>query len=676
MMNGLKNETSHYLRQHAENPVHWQPWSEAAFAQAKAENKPVLLSIGYSSCHWCHVMAHESFEDEEVAAIMNNTFINIKLDREEFPDIDHMYMDAVQAMTGSGGWPLNVFLTPEKKPFYGGTYFPPKRMFNRASWKEVLINVSQYFTQNRENVEQQAAQLMQHLHQNALTPSGRAAVDANLADKATTDKRIFDQLIKNADLTEGGFGQAPKFPSTFALTFLLDYYALYKDQTALNHVCLSLDKMAMGGIYDQIGGGFARYSTDRFWLAPHFEKMLYDNALLLEVYAKAWSYTHNDFYRDIVEQSIGWLTREMMNDEGAFYAAQDADSDGVEGKFYTWQIEELKHILRDDFPLFEKFYGVSEEGNWEHTNILQTNADRLASLSETEKQQIGETKQVLLAARQKRNLPLTDDKIILSWNALMNKALSLAALIFDRDDYLLLATRNMEFLLTQMNSAQTLYYHTGQGGHCKIAAYLDDLAFLASALLQLNAATAEVRYLIRAAEIATYIDANFKNEQSEFFHYTHRMHLQVAVNKTETYDGALPASSSILCQVLHHLGYIFHRPEWTTSAQLMLAKMESLLSQYPGSFGVWAATFLQGWNYTDVCVAGPNAQKNIRVFHNKKYRADVRYTGINTNEETIAELRGKYAEGECRIYICKNQHCLSPFTSTEAAMTVIYPEIF
>jgi Highly conserved protein containing a thioredoxin domain len=370
MANRLIHETSPYLLQHAHNPVDWYPWGEEALNRARHENKPILVSIGYAACHWCHVMEKESFEDEETARFMNEHFINIKIDREERPDLDHIYMDAVQAMTGSGGWPLNVFLTPEGKPFYGGTYFPPKAMYNRPSWKDILNGVAQAYAQKRDEVELQAANLTQHLFQ--ANSFGMQALAGDLVEHFKVEKvhEMFRNIMKNADRQDGGFGRAPKFPQSFVIQYLLHYYYHTKNQDALDQACLSLDKMIYGGIHDQLGGGFARYSTDGEWLVPHFEKMLYDNALLVNVLSEAYQLTGKPLYRRAIEQTIGFVQRELSSPEGGFYSALDADSEGVEGKFYVWSKAEVESVLGEDAALFCEFYDITEKGNWEHKNIL------------------------------------------------------------------------------------------------------------------------------------------------------------------------------------------------------------------------------------------------------------------------------------------------------------------
>ena len=370
--NQLIHESSPYLLQHAHNPVNWYPWGDEALQKAKEEDKPILVSIGYAACHWCHVMERESFEDEATADLMNEYFINIKIDREERPDLDHIYMDAVQAMTGSGGWPLNVFLTPETKPFFGGTYFPPKRALNRSSWKEVLSGVYKGYREKKEEILSQADNLTEHLlTSNAfgLQQPGSTGNEVFFSDEQLAT--IAANLLNNADTTFGGFGNAPKFPQSFSIQYLLRHFHFTKDEMALTQALLSLDKMIEGGIYDQLGGGFARYSTDNEWLAPHFEKMLYDNALLISVMAEARQLTAKPQYARAIRQTIAFIEREMMSEENGFFSALDADSEGIEGKFYTWQKQEIMEVLGDDTALFAAFYDVSDEGNWEHTNILR-----------------------------------------------------------------------------------------------------------------------------------------------------------------------------------------------------------------------------------------------------------------------------------------------------------------
>lgn len=670
-MNLLHLESSPYLLQHANNPVHWQPWGEVAFEQAKIENKPVLVSIGYSSCHWCHVMEHESFEDQETADLMNRLFINIKVDREELPDVDHIYMDAVQAMTGSGGWPLNVFVTPDKKAFYGGTYFPPVRAHGRASWKEVLMNVSQYFSQNRADVESQSQKLLDHIKQGSMMKKIENEVERNDENPTETALLFSKKMLANADVEEGGFGIAPKFPSTFAIKYLLDYDSLFNDHTALQHALLSLDKMMMGGIYDHIGGGFARYSTDRFWMAPHFEKMLYDNALLIEVYAIAYSITKKPDYLEVINDTVGWLQREMMNEAFGFYSAQDADSEGIEGKYYTWSYDELSEILKDDFLWFSEYYQIKKEGNWEHTNILYTTYESKASLTESQRNQLSSIHQRLMDIRIQRIKPLTDDKQLLAWNALMNKALSHAYLHTGNGAFLDLAEKNMNYLLNHFRSNEHLYFHTSRNAVLKHAAYADDLAYLADALIELAKIASDTMYLDKAKEIVDYMNEYFSESGQALYLFTNRTFQQVEVNKREMYDGALPSSNAVMCRVLNYLHLVYWQEDFKKRADDMLLMMRQSIFKYPLSFAVWCAELqFQLHSSIEVCIAGKDAKNIFRQLYTKQYQPNVTY--ITTHKEnTIVSLKGKYQDGETLIYICSNFSCQEPLRDINHAFTEI-----
>ena len=668
-MNLLTHETSPYLLQHAGNPVHWMPWGKEAFLKAAAENKPVLVSIGYSSCHWCHVMEHESFEDQETADLMNTLFINIKVDREEYPDVDHVYMDAVQAMTGSGGWPLNVFLTPDKKPFYGGTYFPPVRAHGRASWREVLMNVSQYFTQNREDVEMQSSTLTEHLKQSSQIGKIK---DTSVEEPHRVCEDIKNKLLANADSEHGGFGVAPKFPSTFSIKFLLNHYVLYGDEASLKQALRSLDKMMMGGIYDQIGGGFARYSTDTYWIAPHFEKMLYDNALLIDVYAIAYTITKNESYRQVIDETIAWLRREMTSHEGGFYSAQDADSEGEEGKYYTWSAAELNEILHDEYEWFAAYYHVSEMGNWEHTNILYSTYESQSALSENHRTKLKAIHTKLIDYRNLRIKPMTDDKMLLGWNALMNKALVRAYLSTEQIEYLHLAEQNMAFLLKSYHSSTHLYFHTYRLGEAKIPAYADDLAFLADALICLGNATAETSYLLKAKEIVDYMNSFFSSDEHGMYQFVHANFLQVDINKQEIYDGAIPSPNAVMCDVTNQLSYIFQEDRYRIRSQKMRTHIAAVFQQYPGSFGLWCAAYQnQAQPFKEVLLSGNNAMEYYRALHTKKYQPAVMYITSNKKEEKIASLLGKYQEGETLIYICNEFNCLEPLRDVNMAFTEI-----
>lgn len=670
-MNKLAAESSPYLLQHANNPVHWLAWSDAAFQLAEQQHKPVLLSIGYSSCHWCHVMAHESFEDETTATLMNELFINIKVDREEYPDIDHLYMDAVQAMTGSGGWPLHVFLTFDKKPFYGGTYFPKERMHGRASWKETLIQVSQFFTQNKNEVDAQANKLMDHLYKQSHGISSKQNDDLQEDERIAICKVMKNKLMANADVVDGGFGSAPKFPSTFAIKFLLEHAILFEDSISLKQALLSLDKMRMGGIFDQLGGGFSRYSTDAHWLAPHFEKMLYDNALLVEVYAYAFAITRNNQYKTLIENIVQWLTREMMDHNFAFYSAQDADSEGIEGKYYTWTSSELKEILKEDYNIYANYYGVEDHGNWEHTNILHLKQVTTDNYSDEMMDKIQEINDRLLELRSHRIKPLTDDKILLGWNALMNKALVTSYLFTGEPNYLDLAEKNMRFMLSQMTHEHTLFVHTYKNGVGKIAAYLDDLAYMADALIELGNAKADAYYFHKAKEIVQFIEANFSNPENAFYWFTHKDFQQVGIQKTDLYDGALPSANAVMCSVLRKLALIFQDEGFNVRSASMLQSAASFCKAYPSSFAVWCAEWqIQAKGMVEATIIGENAKKYYAELNTKKYKPNVSYI-VSINENTIESLRGKQIMGETLIYICKNFTCLAPFKDVNKALTEI-----
>ncbi|MBL7766671.1 MAG: thioredoxin domain-containing protein [Chitinophagaceae bacterium] len=672
-MNHLKHESSPYLLQHANNPVHWFPWCDEAFELALEENKPVLLSIGYSSCHWCHVMAHESFEDPETADLMNALYINIKVDREEYPDIDHLYMDAVQAMTGSGGWPLNVFLTPDKRPFYGGTYFPPKRAFNRASWKEVLINVSQYFTQNRGDVDHQATQLMTHLAN--LSKVGQPDTSSATSDDSTPEwnpQQAMQLLMKQADKVFGGFGSAPKFPSTFALQFLLDYHQCFRESSTLDHVNLSLSAMGMGGIWDHLGGGFSRYSTDVQWIAPHFEKMLYDNALLMGLYARTYGVTGNEDYAEVVKGIRRWLEREMTDGSGAFYSAQDADTEGVEGKFYTWSYEELKTLLGDGMNIFAPYYQVTEEGNWEHTNILYTTEKSLSLHGKSHQDDLAEMKRILFEHRSLRPAPLTDDKSLLAWNALMNNALTTAYLHLGDHSYLDLALKNMDFILTHMRDEMFLFKHQYKSGISRHAAYADDLVYLADALIRLGNSTGNPQYVIQMREIMEFLLLHFSDPESVLINFAHRDARKTEIEKKDIYDGAVPSVNSMFCKLLFDGAVFFQEISWETKAGRMLEAILGSVRRHPSSFAIWAEILLsRASEFLEISIVGDQASDFFRTIYTRVDKPFVTYLVSNKNEEKIEALKGKYRQGETLVYICKGTQCLEPVSTIQQAMELI-----
>ena len=626
----------------------------------------MLVSIGYSACHWCHVMERESFENEATAGFMNGHFINIKIDREERPDLDHIYMDAVQAMSGSGGWPLNVFLTPDAKPFYGGTYFPPQRMYNRPSWMEVLQGVAQAFHEKPDEISAQANQLTAHLLQsNAFgqdRPEGQPFFDRESLHT------IAEAILKTADTEEGGFGQAPKFPQSACIQYLLRYYHFYKDEAALQQALLSLDKMLYGGIYDQAGGGFARYATDTRWLVPHFEKMLYDNALLLGVLSEAFQLTHQAQYRRVIEETMTFIEREMLSPEGGFYAALDADSEGVEGKFYVWQKTEVDALLGDDAALFCAYYDVTGQGNWEETNILHVPvplfefaAGRGIDPAALEAM-LTAARAKLLAHRAGRIRPGLDDKILLGWNALMNTACSKAFAATGHERYRALALTNMRFLLQQFARGEQ-FFHTWKKNTARHPAFLDDCAYLIQALIHLQEITGDAAWLTEAKRITEQVIRDFGEDTTGFFFFTGSAQDDVIVRKKEIYDGATPSGNSMMAGNLLYLSSVFDRGDWRSRAAGMVSSLRSVITRYPTSFGGWANQFLllaQGMK--EVVITGRNLSAvHVDILHNFMPGTVLILSAYPGH--TIPLLEGKEFNDSPLIYLCENYACRPPVAS-------------
>ncbi|MVT06889.1 thioredoxin domain-containing protein [Chitinophaga tropicalis] len=674
-MNRLAKETSPYLLQHAHNPVDWYPWGEEALQRAKNEDKPILVSIGYAACHWCHVMERESFENEETARIMNQHFINIKIDREERPDLDHIYMDAVQAMTGSGGWPLNVFLTPDKLPFYGGTYFPPVKAYNRPSWTDVLLALSQAFKERREDLETQAGNMRDHLQQSSRFGGNAAAMALVPVEELFTRQQcdtIYGNIMQQADKVWGGFGSAPKFPGTFSIQYLLRYYHSYKEPKALEQALLSLDKMLQGGLYDQLGGGFARYSTDARWLAPHFEKMLYDNALLVDVLSEAYQLTGNKVYEQTIAETLQFIQREMTDAGGGFYAALDADSEGVEGKFYTWSKAETDAVLGPDAALFNEFYDVTEEGNWEEQNILWIREPAAAFAAargmstEELNGRLAAARAKLMEVRSARIRPGLDDKIILGWNALMVHACCKAYAALGKSSYLEMAVNAMNFCLKEMQQTGTeAFYHTCRAGKAKYPAFLDDYAWLIRALIALQEVTGELFWLERAAVLANYVEDNFSDEQNVYFYYTERGQGDVIVRKKEVYDGATPSGNAVMAANLFYLSVVFDEEERGRRATAMLAGQSQTAVRYPTSLGVWAGLLLQQVEGTkEIAIVGVDYKLRMQDT-NRHYIPFKILLGAGSDISGLPLLEQRERAGETLIYVCEHYHCIKPVNYIE-----------
>ena len=674
--NSLINETSPYLLQHAHNPVNWFAWGPEALQKAKDEQKVILVSIGYSACHWCHVMEKESFENEAIAALMNEFFVNIKIDREERPDLDHIYMDAVQAISGSGGWPLNVFLTPDTKPFYGGTYYPPDNAFNRSSWTEIINAIAQSWKERRNEIESQAENLVAHLsHSNAVTQKFNGVINVEEKNLFTIDQcnNMFANILKTADKTWGGFGKAPKFPQTFTIQYLLQYQYFTNSSEARKQALLSLDKMLQGGICDHIGGGIARYSTDNEWLAPHFEKMLYDNALLIDVLCDAWQITNNEKYKKAIYKTIAFIKNELTQHDGGFYAALDADSEGEEGKYYVWQKLEIDNILGKDALLFCNFFDISENGNWDQTNILRIlkpSNEFIADIKiDTDEfnRIIENCLKKLLSERAKRIKPALDDKIILSWNALAIKGIAKAALILQDESLVKMAENNFLFIerhFIKTDSSREMM-HTYKNGIAKFPAFLDDYAYLISACLQLYELTYNISYLEKAKQYAYYVIEYFDDDENIFFYFTNKDQKDIIIRKKEIYDGAVPSGNSTMAANLSKLSVIFNIPEWEQRACKMLAQIIDSLEKYPSSFGIWASLLQQHvYGLHEISIVGLNAIE----LANKIATNYIPYKVLMVSTIENAKyplLKSKKAGLDSLIYLCKNYNCVSPFKTIQ-----------
>ncbi len=672
--NKLVGESSPYLLQHAHNPVHWYPWGQEALQRAKEEGKPILVSIGYAACHWCHVMEKESFEDEATAAIMNRHFINIKIDREERPDLDHIYMDAVQAMTGSGGWPLNVFLTPDARPFFGGTYFPPQPAYNRNSWTQVLEQIATAFSERREELEKQANSLTLHLIQSNQFGINTKTHEAAVHFTPAAQEDLFHNLMKSADRSEGGFGKAPKFPQTFSIRWLLEYYYHTGERTALEQACLSLDKMILGGIYDQAGGGFARYSTDNEWLVPHFEKMLYDNALLVTAMCDAWQLTGKPVYRRAIEQTLSFVLREWVHPEGGFYAAYDADSEGVEGKYYVWTLAEIEAVLGEEAGWFASVFDVTEAGNWEGHTILNRRevpeacAQRLGWEPPLLEEKIAKALETLRIHRESRIRPLLDDKILLGWNALMITAFCRAYGALGREEYLDAALRNWTFLETHL-CVNGLWHHNWKEGKASNPAFLDDGAWLIQALIHLQEVTGNELFLLKARDLMEHFQDQYREtDGGAYFFFTPANQQDVIVRKKEVYDGATPSGNAVMAQNLSYLGIVFNRTDWVQQSEQMLAGLAQAVIRYPGSFGVWASLLqAQTRGVPEIALVGPGPEA-LRSSFLRTFIPFRVFQSATRADNRFPLLSEKPATTEPQFYLCKHYSCQVPVNELDSLL--------
>ena len=667
MTNRLAHEASPYLRQHAENPVDWYPWGEEALRAAREQDKPILLSIGYAACHWCHVMAHESFEDPDTADLMNRHFINIKVDREERPDLDSIYMSAVVALTGQGGWPMTVALTPDGRPFFGGTYFPPTPRHGMPPFRQVLLALAEAWQERRGDVEGSAGEIADHLRQTALAEAlgGGGALNDDLLDQA------LNGLLRSFDSRLGGFGRAPKFPPSMTLEFLLRVYAQRGDGMALHMAEHTLTKMAHGGIYDQLGGGFARYSTDEHWLVPHFEKMLYDNALLARVYLHAWQVTGKPLYRRVVEETLDFVLREMRHEGGGFYSSYDADSEGEEGKFYVWTADEIRAALGDEAERFMAAYGVSVAGNWEGHNILHVPEDLSGGGHLTE---LDEARRKLFDIRARRVPPGLDDKVLTAWNGLMLAAFAEAGRVLARPDYTAAAVANAVFLRATMrrDDGRLLRSWQAAAGDARYNAYLEDYAFLADGLLALYETTFDPRWFAWARELADRMLDHFSDPAGGFFD-TSDDHEALLHRPKDVQDNATPSGNGMAAHVLLRLGLFTGEGRYWDTAERMVAGLYEPMARYPGAFAHWlgAAAFILA-EPQEVAVIGDPAAAGTRTLLDvvqRAYRPDlVVAAGEGAAAEAIPLLANRERlDGRAAAYVCRRFVCQRP-TDDPAAL--------
>jgi uncharacterized protein YyaL (SSP411 family) len=676
--NHLVNETSPYLKQHAHNPVDWFAWGLEALERARQLDRPIFLSIGYSACHWCHVMEHESFENEPIARILNEHFVSIKVDREERPDLDQIYMASVQMLTGQGGWPMSVFLTPDLRPFFGGTYFPPEDRYGSRGFRSLLLLLAEAWQTRREEINRAAEDITAHLQSFGRLPPAEGDPGPDLM------RRAAEGLGRAFDPVHGGFGQAPKFLHTMDLRVLLRAWKRFGDDQALQMVRHTLDRMAMGGIYDHLGGGFARYSTDARWLVPHFEKMLYDNALMVGVYLEAFQATGAPFYREVVEETLGWVAREMTSPEGPFYSTLDADSEGVEGKFYVWSAGEIEQVLGDKVSeLFNAAYGVEPGGNWENGyNILHRTKTfeqlaRLHHLPEPElRQSLAAARRKLFEVRSRRVRPGLDEKVLTSWNGLMIAAYAQAATVLDNPGYARAAARAADFILTRMRTADGRLLRTwSAGSEPKLNGYLEDYSFLLDGLVLLYEATFEPRWIAAALDLARGIIDQFWDASEAGFFYTGRDHERLIARGKDPHDNATPSGNALAVTALLRLAKLTGRAELLEKAEATLRSYTGLLASHSFAAGqmLIALDFYLGPVKEIAVVGDPAAEDTRRAlrlirggFRPNQVVACKPRAGDAQLEELVPLLADKTATDEVTTYVCENLTCQAPLIGTTA----------
>ena len=671
MSNNLINENSPYLLQHAYNPVDWNPWDKQYLEKAKKENKLVVISIGYSSCHWCHVMEKESFEDSLVASIMNEKYISIKVDREERPDVDQVYMNAVQLMTGSGGWPLNVVTLPDGRPIWGGTYFP------KDQWINALTQISDLYNKEPEKFINYAETLEKGIKSLDIITTN----DNQELASIDIDQHI-GSLVNKIDKKNGGFSGAPKFMMPNNIHFLLRSAYQNNDKETLKLVNLTLEKMAYGGVYDQIGGGFSRYSTDDKWHIPHFEKMLYDNAQLISLYSDAYLVTNNELYKNVVYETIAFVLKELKNPNGGFYSSIDADSKSLDGKenegaYYIWKEDELKKLLKDDFVVFSDYYNINEYGYWEDDNyvLIKNKSDAaFAKAHNLSKEQVSQKidtwKKILIKARNKRSMPNIDDKILTSWNGLMINAFIDAYRVFKDENFLDVASSSAEFIVKNMKKTDGGLYHSHKDGKSKINGYLEDYAAAIQAFLNLYENTLDEKWLNISNDLMKYTYENFFNDETNMFYFTSKLDDKLISRTIAFRDNVIPSSNSIMANNLFKLSHYFDNKTYLNSSQQMVNNIKDQIELYPGGFSNWMNLILNiNKNFYEVAVVGSKAIEKIKEL-NENYLPNKIIIGSLENN-SLPLLKNRYVEGETYIYVCVNKACKMPVKTVKEALKLI-----
>ncbi len=667
--NALINETSPYLLQHAHNPVEWYPWGEEALSKARKEDTPILLSIGYSACHWCHVMEHECFENEEIAALMNANFICIKVDREERPDLDTIYMTAVQMMTGSGGWPMTVFLTPDLVPFYAGTYFPPDDSYGRPGFRRVLLGVAQAYRERREPFLGAVYSIANDLRSSNALPGSRGALEARILDTAASG------LAGNYDSSNGGFGAAPKFPPSMALSFLIRFYHRKGGDRYLEIINTTLTRMACGGMCDQLGGGFHRYSVDAQWLVPHFEKMLYDNALLSRVYLDAWLLTGSDLYRRITGEILDYVVREMTSPEGGFYSSQDADSEGREGSFFLWTPAEVKSVLgEEEADLFCRYFGITPEGNFEGKNILfvPRPADLVARLNSVPEDRLRDIidrgRKLLFDVRERRPKPGRDEKILTGWNGLMLRSFAEAANSLDREDYRNTAIRNADFLLANLRSNGGLL-RSYKDGRARFNAYLEDYAFLLDGLIALYEATFDARWMHEAEELAKLMVQKFWDSKEGGFYFTAEDHESLIFRPREFYDNAMPSGNSAAALALLRLWKFTGDAKWSEYSIKIMGIMADSMERHPAALPhLLCALDFYITGSREIAVNGDPGSPETRALLNEVFHRYLpnKVVACGTGGDLFLLRDRPQVNGRPAAYVCRDFTCRLPVTTPQA----------